>query len=40
MIFDAILAVAIVLLVGVPIVIAFDRAKKEMESEDEGNGVE
>lgn len=40
MIFDAILAAVIVVLVGVPIVIAYDRAKKEMESEDEDNGVE
>lgn len=36
MIFDAILAFALVAVVGVPIVIAFDRAKKEMESDDNG----
>jgi putative Mn2+ efflux pump MntP len=35
MLIDAILAFVLVAMVGVPIVIAFDRAKKEMESEDE-----
>lgn len=34
MLIDAILAFVLVAMVGVPIVIAFDRAKKEMESDD------
>lgn len=35
MLLDVILAVLIVGIVGTPIVIAFDRAKKEMESADD-----
>lgn len=35
MLIDILLAVALVLLIGVPLVIAFDKAKKEMD-EDEG----
>ena len=35
MIFDAILALVLVGAVGIPIVIAFDRAKKEMEAADD-----
>lgn len=35
MIIDAILALLVVLTVGIPIVIAFDRAKKEMEADED-----
>jgi hypothetical protein len=35
MLIDVILAVALVALVGVPLVVWFDRAKKEMERDDE-----
>ena len=35
MLIDILLALALVLLIGVPLVIAFDKWKKEMEAEDE-----
>lgn len=40
MLIDILLAVSLVLLIGVPAVIAFDKAKKEMEAEDEERGEE
>lgn len=40
MLIDILLAATIVAVIGVPLVIAFDKAKREMEAEEEERGDE